>query len=197
MTKTKLVVLFALISGLSGQLPIPSWAQWLSDDEKSWQVFTINSGCDYEELNTPYLPTFKKQVVDKYIKEGWEITEENIDASIEKWWAEETKDYPLQHIEDGYRMLRIVDASDVSEYHDEKVVVWEYYLKLRNVSLQKLKVDIQYRLTGEDGLGFKAIDEMWFYIESGETGTYSSTAYFPIKRLEEIESRSWSISYDY
>ena len=197
MNRIIILSLLALFSALSAQLPIPSWAQWLSDDEKSWQIFTTKGGCDYKELNPPFLPTFRKQVVDKYLKEGWEITEEKIDSAIERWWVEETKDYPLQHIQDGYRMLRIVDASEFSEFHSGKVVVWEYSFTLKNVSSRKLKVSVKYKLTAEDGWSVYTTDDMWFYIEGGETGTYNSTAYFPIDDLEEIESRSWEISYDY
>jgi hypothetical protein len=197
MNRIKIVCLLALVSTLSAQLPIPSWAQWLSDDEKSWQVFTTKGGCAYEELKMPSLYRFRKNVVDTYIKEGWEITEENINDSIENYWVENTKHYPLQHIEDGYRMLRIVDASDVSEYHDGKVVVWEYYYKLKNVSSRKLTVSIKYNLTEEDQWGIITSDGMWFDMESGQTATFSDTDFFPIKHLERIESRSWEISYDY
>ncbi len=182
---------------LYAQLPIPSWAQWLSDADKSWHLFTTKGGCQYKELNMPFLPDFRKEVVDKYIKEGWDITADNIESSIEQYWEKQTKDYPLQHIEDGYRMLRIVDASDVSEYHSGKVVVWEYFFKLKNVSPRKLTVDVKYKLTEEDGWTVYDSDDMWFYIESGATGRYSSTAFFPIDDLEEIENRTWSISYDY
>jgi hypothetical protein len=191
-----ILVSLTLVTGLYAQLPIPSWAQWLSDDEKSWKVFTTKGGCRYEELNMSTLSTFKNQVVDRYIEKGWDITEENIEMQIEAYWERQTKDYPLQHIEDGYRMLRIVDASGVSELHSGKVVVWEYYFKLKNVSSRKLTVAVNYKLTAEDGWSVSS-DDMWFYIESGETGRYSSTAFFPIDDLEEIETRTWSISYDY
>jgi hypothetical protein len=197
MNRIIIVCLLALVSALNAQLPIPSWAQWLSDDEKSWQIFNTHTGCDYEELNMPQMHTLKKEVVDKYIKEGWEITEENIEASIEKWWVKETKDYPLQHIQDGYRMLRIVDASDISELHNGKVVVWEYHFKLKNVSSRKLTVSVKYKLIGEEQWDTITSDGMRFDLESGETATYSDTDFFPIEDLEEIESRTWKISYDY
>ena len=197
MIRIQIICLLTLASVLSAQLPIPSWAQWLSDDEKSWQVFTTRGGCQYEELNTPHLYTFRKNTVDNFIKGGWDITDDNIESSIERWWVEKTKDYPLQHIEDGYRMLRIVDASDVSESHKGKVVVWEYYFKLKNTSSRKLTVSIKYNLTEEDQWGIITSDGMWFDMESGQTATFSDTDFFPIKHLERIESRSWEISYDY
>ena len=197
MKRIRILVLLVVAPMLYAQIPIPSWAQWLSDDEKSWQVFTTNGGCQYEELNMPFLRTARKELVDAFIKEGLDITEENIATSIENYWEKQTKNYPLQHIEDGYRMLRIVDASDVSEHHDGKVVVWEYYFKLKNISSRKLTVSVKYKLTKENQWSTVTSDGMWFDVESGQTATFSDTDFFQIEYLERIESRSWVISYDY
>ncbi|MBC8553307.1 MAG: hypothetical protein H8D23_27115 [Candidatus Brocadiales bacterium] len=197
MNTIKIICLLALVNSLSAQLPIPSWAQWLSDDEKSWQNFTSIAGCEYEELNMSSHYTVKEWIVEHYIKEGWEITEENIEASLEKYWKSKTEEYPLNHIKDGYRMVRIVDAGKVSASISGKVVVWEWYFTVENTSSSKLRVSVEYHLTKENIIFTRATDGMYFYLDSGETGTYSSTDYFPIDDLEEIENRTWTISYDY
>ena len=199
MTRIKIVCFLALVSALGAQLPIPSWAQWLSDDEKSWQVFTTIAGCEYEEIDIGSLDYVKQGLIESYLRGGVEFTEEDLDGAQERYWKTATKDYPLQHIQDGYKMIKIIDASAASDEARDwgKVVVWEWYFTVKNTSPSKLRVSVEYNLTEENIIFTKATDGMYFYLESGETGTYYSTDYFPIDYLEEIENRTWSISYDY
>jgi hypothetical protein len=199
MNKNSIIVLLVLVSGLYAQLPIPAWAQWLSDDEKSLKVFTTKAGCQYEEINIPSRSIIKGLVIENFIKNGMELTEQGVNEYLEKYWTSVTEDYPLKHIQDGYKMVRIVDVSEVSDIYKYwgKVVVWEWQYTVKNTSASKLSVSIEYHLTDENIITTRASDSMNFILESGETGTYTSTNFFPIKYLEEIENRTWSISYDY
>ena len=195
MNKNITAVLLVLVSGLNAQLPIPSWVQWLSDDEKSLKTFTTIAGCEYEEIDIRNLNYVKEDLVRSFLKQGIEFTENDLSNALEYYWINSTKHYPLKHIQDGYKMIKIIDASAASDDYAKwgKVVVWEWQYTLKNVSENDLTFYIDYTLTDENFTP-KASDGKLFYLESGGTGTYSSTSYLPIDRLADVESRKWKIS---
>jgi len=200
MKRIKFIVVLMAVPMLYAQLPIPSWAQWLSDDEKSWQVLTTRAGCDYEEINTGSLDYVKQGMVNSYLRKGMEFTEDDLNRAIERYWKTDTKDYPLQHIQDGYKMIKIIDASVASDESQDwgKEVVWEWQYTLKNVSVSDLMVNIKYFLINEEG-GYVTYgtDDVYAPIESGSTKTFRATSHFPVEALQEVESRIWKISYDY
>ena len=196
----KLIIFFILINAVSAQFTIPSWAQWLSDDQKEMTRFTSNVGCKYAELDIPSLYRVKQEIVNEFLKEGFEFQEEDIQAALEMFWDESTANYPIRHIEDGYRMIKIIDASEASDVYKEwgKVVQWEWQFKLENISSQDLKVRLKYQLADKDGIRIAfAEDGGWSVIGKGETTTLSKKNFFPIEYLDEVKGRTWSISLDY
>lgn len=143
-------------------------------------IFTFFLFCSCENSN-PQLTTKEME---------WKIFNRTVDTN--------DPNYPLEIIEDGYKMIRAFreegeKIKDV-EIHTNDKVEWGWRYTVKNKSNKSLKVGVTYILKDIDYFNITS-DYESVYINPGEIITIRSTSYMDFQNVTRVFYSGWTVEY--
>jgi hypothetical protein len=133
---------------------------------------------------------FKKPELTEEQKE-WKTFNRNVDT--------DDPNYPLEVLSDGYKMIRAyrTEAREVkgTKIPAEDRVEWGWKMTIKNKSIRKIKVYVEYILKDQDGFkvayGNTNIEETVVY--AGDTITIQEKTTMPYENVNRVSTSGWTI----
>lgn len=120
----------------------------------------------------------------------WKIYNRNVDT--------DDPSYPLEIIEDGYKMIRAYHKDERKiryvEFPAKDEVEWGWKYTIRNKSNKRLKVTVTYILKDKDMFTITS-DKEYEYADPGDTVTIRSTSSIDFQNIKRVYGSGWKISY--
>jgi len=124
-------------------------------------------------------------------QEEWKTYNRNVDS--------DDPDYPLEIIEDGFKIIRIYKTPAIKKNGIEIPEIkhvewgWKYVVKNKHPFTRK-KVSVTYILKDADGFEITS-DDGYVYINPGETETIQKTATLNYDNLERVSYSGWTVTH--
>lgn len=152
-----------------------------------WILFYYQAGINFsfKSVRNPKLTRAQKQ---------WKIYHRNVDT--------DNPEYPLEVIEDGFKMIRAYKQEGRkykgSEIPAVNLVEWGWKFTVKNKSKKDLYVDVTYKLKDKDG--FEVTSSFVGYatgtwVKAGDIEILKGTSTMNYNGAKRIVGSSWNISY--
>jgi len=111
--------------------------------------------------------------------------------------------YPLEVIEDGYKMIRLYQTlprkTNTTEIPAEWMIEWGWLIKVKNKSPRDVRVTVSYILEDKDQfeLDNRTNENHPKYIKAGDTETIRETSNMGYHNAQRVAQSRWRITYEY